>query len=257
MRKIRKAKPITIAKVPIDLTQSYEENWEAVAQKIEGLYMRQGIYQNLLQKSFPLKQEKDIPAFSKFLVKLVAYFIYLGSRFKAKPKDKILEQAKEKLDEYWYDTETRIQINLEKAQDQIDQLEEELVDIESHIYELKDIDPQTKMHEQEIYGMSMRFEMELELCKARLALAKKSKQQLIKIEKAFEVNEQLESSRKKIQSLESKSDETLSNSIEVSAQIEVLKEYVLMIEEAQEDAEKEEDYQKVLSLEKELSKIRL
>lgn len=257
MRRPKKAKPITIAKVPIDLTQSYDENWEALAQKIESLYTRQGIYENLLRKSFPYREKKNIPAFSKFLVKVVAYCIYFGNSFKAKSKDKILEHAKEKLDEYWYDTETRIQINLEKAQDQIDKLEEELVDIESHIYGLKDINPQTEMHEQEIYGMSMRFEMEQELCKARLALAKKSRQQLIKIENAFEVSLQLENSRQKLQSLEAKSDETLSNSIEVNAQIEVLKEYVLMIEEAQEDAKKEEDYQKVLSLELELTKMKL
>jgi hypothetical protein len=257
MRGKKSPKKMTIANVPIDLTKSYEENWEAVEYKVESLYSREGIYKNLLKKSFPLKEEKDISAFSKFWVRFVAFFMSLGNSLKAQSKDKLLEHAQEKLDEYWFDTATRIQLNLEKAQAQIDKLEEESIDIEAHLFDLKDIDPQTEMHEQEIYGMSMRFEMELDLCKARLALAKKSKQQLLKIQKAYEVNQQLESSRQKLISLESKSDETLSNSIEVSAQVKVLNDYVLMIEEAQEDAEKEEDYQKVLSLEEELTKMKL
>ncbi len=255
MRRSKTPSPPKIANYELDLSKDYDENWAALQQHIQKWYSYDGIYQSLLNKSFPLKSEQQIPAFSRFWVKLVAYLMYWKQRLTAQAQDKLLLKAKEKLDAYWFDTATHIQRNLVKTQVLIDQLEESLVDIEGHIYELKDIDPQTTMHEQEIYGMSMRFEMELELCKARLALAQKSKQQLLNIKKAYEVSQKLERSRQKLQSLEARSDQSLAHSIEVNAQVEVLRSYVLMIEEAQEDAEQEEDYQKVLSLEAKLAKI--
>ena len=89
-----------------------------------------------------------------------------------------------------------------------------------------------------------------------MELTHKSKEQLHKILKAYEIECSIQKSRIKLQSLELQTDASLSNALEVNEQIQVLKQYVLMIEETQQNAwEEEEDYRKIISLEKSLERI--
>ena len=251
-------KNVVIAGVEVDLLQSREENWTKIEQAVHDSFSSKGLYKSLMKRVAPTRTKDAWGKFVSVIVRIVSFFYGLFFMSTAHRKKPILASVKRKLDEYYFDTRTQIQISQAKLRKQIQKLDVEVADIDNEIYNLEDKQRNadlTEMHQQELEMMHNRFLAEKELRKAKISLLLKCLEQSEKLEKNYRLELSMQESRIKLEKLRMGGDEDLSTAIEADSKIQILKGYALQLESTQEDIIKEEDYQRIIELEREVERI--
>lgn len=253
-------KNISIAGVEVDLTKSRDENWAMIEKAIEDSFSATGLYDSLMKRSAPNGTKDAWGMFVSVIARIIAFFYGIFFMATAHRKAPILLSARKKLDEYYYDTLTQIQVNQAKLREQIQRLDKEIMEIDSEIYKWdaeKHNPDMTESYMQELEMMQNRFESEKALRKAKTDLLLKCLAQAEKIEKAYKMELSMHESRIKLEKLRLSGDDDLAVVIASDAKIQVLKSYVLQLKTTQEDVLKEEDYQRIIEMERAIERIEI
>ncbi len=258
MSRLKKQKaPEIIAGVTIDLLLPYEDLQARLEQAVEDSYSSKALYQRLLHRAAPQGTKDVWGKVAAFFARIISFFygLYLWGRQEQKEAAKAI--TLEKLERYFYRTDTQIKIQEQKIARDIHRLDTEILDIENEMYHLESEQQvaQKTYHQQELEMMKNRFWAEKDLRKAKLELLFKYAEQLKIIERHYQREKSLQASRIKLEKLQLSGDDDLANLIEADEKIQVLKERLLLVGTAYDDTIKASDFEKIALLESQLKKL--